>query len=390
MKGVSILGSTGSIGINTLEIIRRHPERFKVVSLAAGKNVKLLKKQIDEFAPRFVSVHTEKAALELKRLIKGLNLFKGRVEIGVGIEGAVGAASFPGADIVVSAISGAAGLVPTMAAIKAGRAVALANKETLVMAGAIVMREVKKRRIRLMPVDSEHSAVFQALEGHRRQDVRRIILTASGGPLLNTPLKRLKDVTPEEALNHPRWRMGRKISIDSATLVNKGLEVIEARWLFDIQADRISVAIHPQSVVHSMVEYIDGSIVAQMGAPDMKGPIAYALSYPERIISGAPALDFKGLSLDFSEPDIKRFPCFRLACGALKHGGVMPAVLNAADEAAVDAFLKGRIGFTGIHRVIAKTLDAFVPSKGEAIEDIIEADREAREMAKGFINTMKG
>ncbi|MBI5887329.1 MAG: 1-deoxy-D-xylulose-5-phosphate reductoisomerase [Deltaproteobacteria bacterium] len=384
MKGVSILGSTGSIGINTLDIIRRHPERFKVVSLAAGNNVRLLKKQIDEFAPRCVSVLTEKAALELKRSIQG------RVEIGVGIEGAASAAAFPGADIVVSAISGAAGLVPTMAAIKAGRDIALANKETLVMAGAIVMREVKKRRIRLMPIDSEHSAVFQALEGHRRQDVRRIILTASGGPFLNTPLKRLKDVTPEEALNHPRWRMGRKISIDSATLVNKGLEVIEARWLFDMAAERISVAIHPQSVVHSMVEYIDGSIVAQMGAPDMKGPISYALSYPERIVSGAPALDLKGLSLEFAEPDLKRFPCLGLACDALKDGGVMPAVLNAADEAAVDAFLKGRIGFTGIHRVIAKTLDAFVPSKGDAIEDIIEADCEARDMAKGFINAMQG
>lgn len=384
MKGVSILGSTGSIGINTLEIIRRHPERFKVVSLAAGNNVRLLKKQIDEFAPRYVSVLTEKAARELKRSIK-----RG-VEIGVGIEGAASAAAFPGADIVVSAISGAAGLVPTMAAIKAGRDIALANKETLVMAGAIVMREVKKRRIRLMPIDSEHSAVFQALEGHRRQDVRRIILTASGGPLLNTPLKRLKDVTPEEALNHPRWRMGRKISIDSATLVNKGLEVIEARWLFNMPAERISVAIHPQSVVHSMVEYIDGSIVAQMGAPDMRGPISYALSYPERIVSGAPALDLKGLSLEFAEPDMKRFPCLGLACDALKDGGVMPAVLNAADEAAVDAFLKGRIVFTGIHRVIAKTLDAFVPSKGDAIEDIIEADCEARDMAKGFINAMQG
>ncbi len=384
MKGISLLGSTGSIGRSTLEIIRRHPDRFTVAALTAGNNVQLLKSQIKEFAPGYVSVLTERAAQELRRSIRG------RLEIGFGAIGASVAAAASGADIVVSAISGAAGLVPTMAAIRAGRDVALANKETLVMAGECVMREVKKRRIRLMPVDSEHSAVFQALEGHRRQDVRKVILTASGGPFLKTPLKRLKEVTPGQALNHPKWRMGRKISIDSATLVNKGLEVIEAHWLFDMPAPQISVVMHPQCVVHSMVEYIDGSIVAQMGPPDMKGPIAYALSYPERIDSGAPELDLRGLCLEFTEPDPKRFPCLELARGALKAGGVMPAVMNAADEVEVDAFLKGSIGFTGIHRVIANTLDATAPSKADTIDGIIEADLMARETAKGFIAKMQG
>jgi len=375
MKGIAVLGSTGSIGRNTLEVVRKNPDRFRVVSLAAGSNVALLRQQIEEFKPEFVSVLGEPELKELKN--SGLSC-----ESGFGEEGAVRAACHTGVDTAVSAITGAAGLVPTMAAIKAGKDIALANKETLVMAGQLVMEEAVKRGVRLLPVDSEHSAVFQSLSGHRKEDVRRIILTASGGPFLNTPGERLETVTPEEALRHPRWSMGRKITIDSATLVNKGLEVIEARWLFDLPAAKISVSIHPQSIVHSMVEYIDGSIVAQMGSTDMKGPIAYALSYPERIADSAPLLGLAGLKLEFMEPDFKRFPCLGLAYNALETGGTAPAVLNAADEAAVSMFLKGRIPFTGIFKVISEVLERHNPGKVGALEDVLEADRWAREAAQ--------
>lgn len=381
-KGLAILGSTGSIGRNTLEIVRRRRDGFKVISLCAGSNTRLLKKQAEEFKPRFISVATEKAASELKRALGA------RFDIGFGEKGAARAASFEGVDVAVSAISGAAGLLPTLSAIRAGKDIALANKETLVMAGPLVMNEVKRRGVRLMPVDSEHSAVFQALAGHRVSDVRRIILTASGGPFLKTPLPRLKRVTPGEALNHPKWDMGRKITIDSATLVNKGLEVIEARWLFDLPAEKISVCIHPQSIVHSMVEYIDGSIVAQMGCPDMKGPISYALSYPERMDAGIPALALEGLRLDFIEPDLRRFPCLKLAFHALKEGGAMPAVLNASDEVAVDKFLKGGIAFTDIYSVISGVLERYSPRGVFTIEDVIEADRWARAAAEDAVRSL--
>lgn len=381
IKGLAILGSTGSIGRNTLEVVRKNPERFTVISLSAGSNIGLLKEQIEEFRPRFVSVSAEKAAEELKRGC-------GDLKIGVGGEGAIAAATHEGVDIAVSAIAGAAGLLPTMAAIKAGKDIALANKETLVLAGRLVMEEALKAGVRLLPVDSEHSAVFQSLSGHRRQDIKRIILTASGGPFLNMPLDKLEAVTPEQALKHPKWKMGKKISIDSATLMNKGLEVIEASFLFDMPASRISVVIHPQSVVHSMVEYIDGSIVAQMSSPDMKGPIAYALSYPERIEAGAPALTFSNLSLEFMDPDFKRFPCLNLAYEALRQGGTMPVVLNAADEVAVEMFLKGRLPFTGIYKVIAGVLDNHTPAGIGSIEDILEADRWAREAAERSIKCL--
>lgn len=381
-KGLAILGSTGSIGRNTLEIVRRRRDGFKVISLCAGSNTRLLKKQAEEFKPRFISVATEKAASQLKRALGA------RFDIGFGEKGAARAASLDGVDVAVSAISGAAGLLPTLSAIRAGKDIALANKETLVMAGPLVMNEVKRKGVRLMPVDSEHSAVFQALAGHRVSDVRRIILTASGGPFLKTPLSRLKSVTPVEALNHPKWDMGRKITIDSATLVNKGLEVIEARWLFDLPAEKISVCIHPQSIVHSMVEYIDGSIVAQMGRPDMKGPISYALSYPERMDAGIPALALEGLRLDFIEPDLKRFPCLKLAFHALKEGGTMPAVLNAADEVAVDKFLKAQIAFTDIYGVISGVLERYSPRGIFTIEDVIEADRWARAAAEDEVRAV--
>lgn len=375
IKGLAILGSTGSIGCNTLEVVRRHPERFKVVSIAAGNNTALLKEQIEEFRPLFVSVMDEKAACALKK-----NLAV-PIEIGTGVEGAVRAASMDGADITVSAISGAAGLLPTMAAIKAGKDIALANKETLVLAGSLIMGEVKKRGVKLLPVDSEHSAVFQSLSGHRAEDLKRIILTASGGPFLDSTVESLERVTPEEALKHPKWNMGRKISIDSATLMNKGLEVIEAKWLFDVPPEKISVIIHPQSVVHSMVEYMDGSIIAQMSNPDMKGPIAYALSYPERIEAGTQPLNLAGLTLEFRDPEARRFPCLGLAYEALRLGGTAPAVLNAADEVAVDMFLNGRLPFTGIYGMIARVLARHEVVRIRSIEDVIEADRWARQEA---------
>ncbi|CAG1065206.1 1-deoxy-D-xylulose-5-phosphate reductoisomerase [uncultured bacterium] len=382
-KGISILGSTGSIGTNTLEVVRMHPERFKVVSLAAGNNIALLKKQVEEFRPSFVSVSDSEAASALR----GSLTFP--VEVGFGIEGATRAAAFDGVEMCVSAISGAAGLLPTMSAIKAGVDIALANKETLVLAGPLVMEEVGKRKVKFLPVDSEHSAVYQSIAGHRPEDIKRLILTASGGPFLRTPMEEFAGITPEAALKHPRWKMGRKISIDSATLVNKGLEVIEARWLFDIPADKISVVIHPQSIVHSMVEYIDGSIMAQMGNPDMKGPIAYALSWPERIDSGTPQLGFSGLSLDFLDPEPERFPCLSLAYEALRRGGTAPAVLNAADEVAVALFLEGSLPFTGISAVIREVMERYCHGEIRAIEDVLEADRAARAAASSLAGRMR-
>lgn len=382
-KGIALLGSTGSIGRNTLEVVRRHPGRFSVISLAAGNNAALLKAQAEEFCPEFVSVMDIDAANALKGVLPS------GTSIGAGVDGAVRAATFEGVDTVVSAISGAAGLVPTMAAVRAGKDIALANKETLVMAGPLVMDEARRNGVKVLPVDSEHSAIFQALTGHRKEDVRRIILTASGGPFLKTPLEALGSVTPAEALDHPRWKMGRKISIDSATLVNKGLEVIEASFLFGQPASRIAVVVHPQSIVHSMVEYIDGSMVAQMSCPDMKGPIAYALAWPERIEAGTPELKLAGLTLDFQEPDPVRFPCLTLAYDALEAGGTAPAALNAADEVAVERFLSGDIGFTDIYAVISDVLSMHAPAAIGSMEDVVEADRWARETALKSIKSKK-
>ena len=376
LKKLAILGSTGSIGRSTLEVLRLHPARFKVLALAAGTNVKLLSEQVREFKPAFVSVATEEAAGELRGKVSG------DVEVGFGATGAERAATYDGVSTVVSAIVGAAGLRPTLAAIEAGRDIALANKETLVIAGGLVMEAVRKYGVKLLPVDSEHSAVFQALAGHRREDLKRLILTASGGPFLNTPIEALGGVTPDEALAHPNWDMGRRISIDSATLMNKGFEVIEARWLFGVEAESISVTIHPQSIVHSMVEYVDGSIVAQMGTSDMKGPIAYALSYPERVEAGVEPFDFGGKQLDFMDVDGERYPSLGLAYKALRLGGTAPAALNAADEVAVEKFLAGEIPFTGIWRTVAKVLDGHHVTEAATVDDVLEADRAAREKAE--------
>jgi len=382
-KSLSILGSTGSIGRSTLDVVRANPARFSVKALSAGSNIKLLKAQIEEFRPSYVSVLDETHASEIE------SFFDGKVGVGVGEEGASTVASMDGVDCVVAAISGAAGLVPTMAAVEAGKEIALANKETMVAAGALVMETAKRTGATILPVDSEHSALFQSLAGHRAADVRRVILTASGGPFFKASDIDLDSVTPEQALNHPRWSMGKKVTIDSATLLNKGLEVIEASWLFDLPAEKISVTIHPQSIVHSMVEYVDGSIISQMGVADMKGPIAYALGYPERLADAIKPLGLNGLSLEFFAPDLEMFPCLGLAYRVLRIGGTAPAVLNAADEVAVECFLNGGIKFTDIYRVIDGVLSACTSCKITAIDDVLTADNEARVRAREIIITLR-
>ncbi|WP_432822571.1 1-deoxy-D-xylulose-5-phosphate reductoisomerase [Trichloromonas sp.] len=382
MKQLAILGSTGSIGVSTLDIVAAHPDRFRIVSLTAGRNLELLQQQIRRFNPRLVAVLSPADADALKR-----SLGAGAPEIVSGIEGLIACACHADVDMVLSAIVGAAGLIPTMAAIENGKDIALANKETLVTAGSLVMAAVARKGVRLFPVDSEHSAIFQSLEGHRRRDVRRLILTASGGPFRNRALAELQRVTPAEALAHPNWSMGRKISIDSATMMNKGLEVIEARWLFDLPAEQISVHIHPQSIVHSMVEYLDGSVIAQLGIPDMKTPIAYALSYPERLPLDLPPLDLCRLgTLSFEMPDMQRFACLALAYDALREGGSAPAVLNAANEVAVEAFLNGEISFLNIPGLIRATLDNHQAAPLEHIDEVLRADRWARTEARRIIN----
>ena len=381
MKTLSILGSTGSIGVSTLEIVAAHPDRFRVAALTAGSNLELLKRQVEIFSPRLVAVLDEDLAQQLRA-----QLPDSRTEVMAGVPGLIAAATIDEADMVVAAIVGAAGLVPTAAAIKAGKDVALANKETLVTAGRLIMELVAEKGVRLFPVDSEHSAVFQSIEGHRSEDITTIILTASGGPFLNTPLDRLATVTVQDALNHPNWSMGRKITIDSASMMNKGLEVIEARWLFDVPASKIAVNIHPQSIIHSMVEYIDGCVIAQLGSPDMKAPIAYALSYPERVPTGVKPLDLTALSgLTFFKPDMEKFPCLGLAYRALDGGESLPAVMNAANEVAVEAFLSGRIGFADIPRTIARTMDAHAPHDFGSIEDVLHADRWGRDKAREIL-----
>ncbi len=383
MKKIVLLGSTGSIGANTLQLAADFPDRFEVVGLTAGSNNDKLLAQIRRFRPRVAALADAAAAERLRRQCRSRRDLKDlKIEILSGMEGLVRTATLDEADIVVSAIVGSAGLVPTLEAIRAKKPIALANKESLVMAGSIVQQEARRQGVAILPVDSEHSAIFQSLSGQRRVDVRRLILTASGGPLLDLPLKKRRTIKPAQALKHPTWRMGAKITIDSATLMNKGLEVIEARWLFDILPDRIDVVIHRQSIIHSMVEYRDGSVIAQMGIPDMRGPLAYALNYPERLPLGLPSLDLtKVKSLTFEPPDLKKFPCLGYAYEALKTGGTMPAVLNAANEIAVGAYLSGRIGFLEIARLIRKTMDGHVPQAVKSLEDVLEADRWGRERA---------
>ncbi len=380
MKNITILGCTGSIGVNTLDVARRFPDRFRVMALSCGANVDLVEAQAREFSPKLVTVRDKKAAAALKkRLGNGVRVLHG-------IEGLVEAASLDGVDMVVSSIVGAAGLVPTMAAIESGKDIALANKETLVCAGALVMDAVKRKGVKLLPVDSEHSAIFQSMKGHRKNDLARLTLTASGGPFREYPADKLRGVRPADALKHPNWEMGRKITIDSATLMNKGLEVIEARWLFDVGPERISVLVHPQSIIHSMAEFIDGSVIAQLGVQDMRGPISYALGYPGRLRKNIPGLELSKVgSLTFTEPDMQKFPCLSYAFDALKAGGTMPAVLNAANEVAVQAFLDDKIGFMDIPALIRKVMDGHEPWDPTSVEDILAADRRARSAATRLI-----
>ena len=381
MRSLSILGSTGSIGVSTLDVVRRHPDKFSVTALAAGTDIALLAEQIKEFRPLAVSIRDEESVQKLRELCGEY-----KPDILFGVEGASTIAESDGTDMVVSAIVGAAGLVPTVRAIKAGKHIALANKETLVVAGQLVSDLVKKHKVHLLPVDSEHSAVFQSLAGHRAEDVERIILTASGGPFRNTPAEELKQVTLEQALKHPQWSMGAKITIDSATMMNKGLEVIEAHWLFNVPAEKIGVVVHPQSIIHSMVEYIDGCVMAQLGSPDMRAPIAYALAWPERCESGIPKLELAKIgSLTFEEPDMVRFPALRLAFEALKAGKTYPAVLNAANEIAVAAFLDRKIGFIEIAETVEQTLQAHEAYSPVELDDYLQADRWARESAQKLI-----
>jgi 1-deoxy-D-xylulose-5-phosphate reductoisomerase len=377
MKHLSILGSTGSIGVSTLEIVAAHPDRFRVSAMTAGKNLELFVRQIRQFSPRIAAVASAEDVPRLKEMCSGLD-----VDILGGVDGLIAAATADGTDMVVAAIVGAAGLVPTAAAIRAGKDIALANKETLVTAGHLFMEMVAQYGVKLYPVDSEHSAVFQSMAGHRSRDISRIILTASGGPFLNTPAEQLAGVTVRDALNHPNWSMGRKITIDSATMMNKGLEVLEARWLFDVPVEKIDVNIHPQSIIHSMVEYIDGCVIAQLGTPDMKAPIAYALSYPERVATGVKPLDLTTFSgLTFHKPDPGKFRCLGLAYHAINAGESMPAVMNAANEIAVEIFLTGGIGFVQIAEVIERTMDAHQAHDLKSIDEVLLADLWGREKA---------
>ncbi|MBM4341148.1 MAG: 1-deoxy-D-xylulose-5-phosphate reductoisomerase [Deltaproteobacteria bacterium] len=388
MKRLAILGSTGSIGVNTLDIVRQSPEQFEVISLSAGLNIRLLREQILRFRPKVVSVLNQEVAGELKRSIAGVD-----VEVVYGVEGLIRVATHPEVDQVVSAIVGAVGLIPTLSAIKTGKTVALANKESLVMAGKIVMEEAKKNGVQILPIDSEHSAIFQSLLGHRKEDIRHLILTASGGPFLNHPFSKLHEVTVKDALNHPHWEMGKKITIDSASLMNKGLEVIEAHWLFDIPVEKkkkIIVLIHPQSVVHSMVEYIDGSFIGQMGIADMRIPISYTLSFPQRMDLKLNPLDLSQAGpLTFSPPDPEKFPCLRLAYQSIEIGETMPAILNAANEVAVNGFLEGWIKFTDIPILIQRVMEEHEVKTVRTIEDILRADQWAREKAKLIIEGKK-
>ena len=380
MKRVSILGSTGSVGEQTLAVIEAFPDRFQVAALAAGRRVEKLAEQVERFRPGLVSLADAAGAEQLRGLVGD------DVEIHVGDAGLVEVARAP-ADLVVAALVGAVGLAPTLAAIDAGRDIALANKEVMVMAGALVCRAVAERGVTLLPVDSEHSAIFQALSGQRRDDLARLILTASGGPFRTWSAERIAQASIEQALAHPNWDMGPKISIDSATLMNKGLEVIEARWLFDVPPDQIDVVVHPQSIIHSLVEYRDTSVLAQLGLPDMRVPIAVALAHPERIPLDIPRLSLAEIArLDFEEPDREKFPCLGLAFQALAGSEEAPAVLNAANEVSVAAFLDGRIGFSAIADTNRQVLDQHLAERGGVVVDelgqVTAADRWARERAR--------
>lgn len=388
MKSVSILGSTGSIGLSTLSVIDSLPDKFVVAGLAAGRDVEGLARQAATFQPRLVSVANEQDIPALRKKLRDAGVDR-LPEIAFGAEGLVDVACLGGVDTVVSATVGAVGFLPTYRALSMGRRVCLANKETLVMAGELMTRTARESGAELLPVDSEHNALHQCLRGEQLREVKRLILTASGGPFRNAPLERMRQATVEEALAHPTWQMGSKITIDSATLMNKGLEVIEAGWLFGFTADRISVAVHPQSIVHSMIEMVDGSIIAQLGVTDMRLMIQYALTYPDRLPTDLPPLGLDKLScLEFFEPDLERFPCLRLAYAAMRAGGTMPAALSAANEIAVASFLNRRIRFFDIPRLIESTMEAHQNQPCSSIEAVLEADKWARLHAESLIEAV--
>jgi 1-deoxy-D-xylulose-5-phosphate reductoisomerase len=374
MKKISILGSTGSIGVNALDVVRRFREQFEVIGLAAGRNIDLLREQALEFHPKLISVAEPSALAGLRS-----DLESSGTRVVCGPEGLIEVATHPDVDIVLSALVGAQGFLPTLHAISAGKDVALANKETLVVAGPIISREVAKKKTRLLPVDSEHSAIWQCLQGENRKTVRKLILTASGGPFFARDLSTFNTIRVDEALAHPNWRMGRKISIDSATLMNKGLEMIEAHYLFDEPPEKLEVIIHPQSIIHSMVEFVDGSVIAQLGISDMRMPIQFAITYPERWENDLPSINLAQIKkLEFFEPDVQKFPCLKLAQHALEAGGTMTAVLNASNEIAVENFLAEQISFPCIPRIVEAVMEKHRTSPDPSLEDVLEADRWAR------------
>ncbi|MBI2661475.1 1-deoxy-D-xylulose-5-phosphate reductoisomerase [Candidatus Woesearchaeota archaeon] len=379
MKSLSILGSTGSIGTQTLEIVKQHPKEFKIIGLTANSNIGLLERQIKEFRPLAAAVMDKEKADVLKD--------KTKIPVYSGIDGLIKIAKLNESDTVVNSLVGSIGIQPTYEAIKARKNIALANKETLVAAGEIIMNEVKKNNVSLMPIDSEHSAIFQCLNGEDINDVKKITITCSGGPFKNFTKEQLKNATKEDALKHPTWNMGAKITIDSATLMNKGFEVIEAHWLYGIGYDKIDVVIHPQSIIHSLVEFADNSVIAQLGMPDMKVPIQYALSYPKRFGNSSNPLDLARIkNLEFRSADTETFPCLKYAYEAGRAGGTMPAVMNAANEAAVVAFLEGKIEFLGIQGIIRNAMDGHKSIKNPSLKDILETDRNIKEAAKKASN----
>lgn len=375
-KRIAVLGSTGSIGCQTLDVIERFSDRFEIIGLAAGMNLDELAGQVAKHNPRIVSIGRPEDIPKFRSMVAD------SVKVVAGIEGMTEVAAYGQVDVVVTSITGTLGLIPTVEAIKAGKDIALANKETLVAAGELVMSLVRAKGVRMLPVDSEHSAIFQCLAGAEQSDVRRIILTASGGPFRNKSIEELREVRVEDALKHPNWSMGQKITVDSATLMNKGLEVIEARWLFDVGFDKIDVVVHPQSIIHSMVEFPDGSVIAQLGTPDMRMPIQYALTYPERWSNDFPKLDFLSLGeLTFQRPRLDEFPCLNLAFKAGTQGGTMPAVMNAANEQAVSMFLNRRIGFMDIPELIEKIMASHILIQNPGLDEILMSDSWARQEA---------
>lgn len=392
IRQITILGSTGSIGESTLDVIARHPDRFQAFALTANKNVEKMLSQCQRFKPRYAAMLDPESAKQLASAIQAARI---NTKVLSGIESLEKVASLPEVDAVMAAIVGAAGIRPTFAAARTGKLVLLANKETLVMAGRIFMDLVKQHNATLLPIDSEHNAIYQSLPHHFNGNlaaagISRILLTASGGPFRCAPLASLEKVTPAQACAHPNWDMGQKISVDSATMMNKGLEVIEAHWLFDAPPGNIQVVIHPQSVIHSMVAYVDGSVIAQLGNPDMRTPIAHAMGYPDRIVSGVSALDmFKVAHLDFEEPDFKRFPCLGLAYQALAAGGNMPAVLNAANEIAVESFLKERMKFTAIPAMIEHVMQTVQHEDMATLDDVLRTDTLARDVAQEWLANLQ-